>query len=194
MPRRIEYDPEAFRKAVMRAFWEKGYAATSVRDLEKATGLNRRQLFRESDDKRDLFLTAMKDFMAVSKRMYLLPLSQVGGLETIRQVLQELVDLSSGAPQWFGCLICNTCREPIALADSEVSGLIDSHMLSIEEAYAAALAKASDLGEVTLDSGRLRSAARRFLGIHVSLLVLVRAGTPRSVLEDIAREGLVGLG
>ena len=44
-------------------FWQKGYAATSLDDLSKATGLVRPSLYAAFGNKEEMFLRAMDDFV-----------------------------------------------------------------------------------------------------------------------------------
>jgi len=49
------YDRRAVLVVARDLFWEKGYEATSISDLERHTGLNRSSLYQEFGSKRDLF-------------------------------------------------------------------------------------------------------------------------------------------
>ena len=193
MPRPKGYDPQTFRKAAMMAFWKKGYAATSVSDLEEATGLNRRQLFREAKNKRELFQQALFDFAAISVERDLDVLGREAGLASIRQVLGQLVDQADYDPGRFGCLVCNTCREPIAMDDPEIGGFVSQHLRRIESAYGSGLERAASDGEIAADAEHIRRSSRHLLAIHMSILLLVRAGESKAVLEDIAESALRAL-
>ncbi|MEM1176801.1 MAG: helix-turn-helix domain-containing protein [Acidobacteriota bacterium] len=193
MPRPKGYDPQTFRKAAMMAFWKKGYAATSVADLEEATGLNRRQLFREAKNKRELFLQALLDFAAISTERDLEVLGREAGLASIREVLGHLVDQADYDPGRFGCLVCNTCREPVAADDPEIGRFVAQHLRKIESAYARGLARAASDGEIAVEDEGLRRSSRHLMAIHMSLLLLVRAGEPKAVLEDIAEAAVSSL-
>ncbi|MCG7626905.1 TetR/AcrR family transcriptional regulator [Epibacterium sp. MM17-32] len=58
-----KFDERAVRQTIMETFWQKGYAATSLDDLSKATGLVRPSLYAAFGNKEEMFLRAMDDFV-----------------------------------------------------------------------------------------------------------------------------------
>jgi TetR/AcrR family transcriptional repressor of nem operon len=62
MARPKEFDPELAAQEAMEAFWEHGYAATSVNDLLAEMGLNRGSLYGTFGDKKKLFLAALEKY------------------------------------------------------------------------------------------------------------------------------------
>ncbi len=61
MARPREYDQTTVLTAVMHAFRRRGFAATSVRDLETATGVTSGSLYNSYGDKRGLFLSLLDE-------------------------------------------------------------------------------------------------------------------------------------
>ena len=53
MARPKEFDPDTAAQEAMEAFWEHGYAATSVTDLLAEMGLNRGSLYGTFGDKKN---------------------------------------------------------------------------------------------------------------------------------------------
>jgi AcrR family transcriptional regulator len=47
----------------IKVFWEKGFAGTSVEDLERATGVNKSGLYTEFKDKKDIFLESLRYYL-----------------------------------------------------------------------------------------------------------------------------------
>src|SRR3569623_3585959 len=56
------YDPEVALDRALEAFWEGGFAATSLDALASATGMNRPSLYAAFGDKQSLYLKAMDRF------------------------------------------------------------------------------------------------------------------------------------
>ena len=54
-----QFDPAAALDRALAVFWHKGYEATSIQDLELATGLGRGSLYNAFKDKESLFLEAL---------------------------------------------------------------------------------------------------------------------------------------
>lgn len=48
----------------MLVFWQRGFADTSMQQLERATGVNRSGLYAEFHDKQDLFLSSLRHYVA----------------------------------------------------------------------------------------------------------------------------------
>lgn len=55
MGRTKAFDEEAALAAAMRLFWQKGYGATSIGDLERAMALKRTSIYNTFGNKRALF-------------------------------------------------------------------------------------------------------------------------------------------
>src|SRR5882672_6717304 len=62
------YDPEAALAHAMAAFWDAGYAATSLDDLAAATGMNRPSLYGAFGDKRALYRQAIAAYRANARQ------------------------------------------------------------------------------------------------------------------------------
>ncbi len=181
-------DPE-IRQAVLMAFWENGYESTSLSALEAATGLGRRSLYNSFGDKRALFLRALDDFSDQAARDNLAPLrAPDAGHEAVGAVLHHLLALAKASDGPRGCLICNTAREPVA-RDADVAARVQRYFTLIEDGFAHALERAQTAGRLGPHEDP-RRLARFFLGVLVSVCVLVRAGTPQATLEDVITEAL----
>lgn len=63
MPRQRSFDDEVVLTAAMRCFWRRGYAATSMKDLEAATGLTTGSLYNGFGSKDELFRLALKHYI-----------------------------------------------------------------------------------------------------------------------------------
>jgi len=62
MPWQKCYNENEVLDNAMKAFWSKGYEATSLRDLVKATGINRGSLYNAFPGKRALFMRALDHY------------------------------------------------------------------------------------------------------------------------------------
>lgn len=187
MARPRQFDPQEVRRSALRAFWRDGYGETSVQSLEEATGLGRRSLYNSFGDKRRLFLQVLEDFRDQAAQQYLAPLEDPGAdLEAITAVFDRLIEAADTVEGRWGCLICNTAREPIA-RDPAVDHQIQLYFSRIEQGFARVLTQAQAQGLLSADA-KISSLAHFFLGILVTLCVLGRAGAPTETLQDIAAE------
>lgn len=58
-----EFDPKDFLSAALDCFWQKGYRATSMSDLMKASGLASASIYKLYPDKRAIYLAALQHYM-----------------------------------------------------------------------------------------------------------------------------------
>lgn len=175
--------------SALQAFLRDGYGETSLNTLETATGLGRRSLYNSFGDKQTLFLQILQDFRALAAQRYLAPLEEPGAsLEAIAGVLGALVEAANTEEGRWGCLICNTAREPIA-RDPAVAQQIQLYFSRVERGFTRVLTTAQSQGDLPPEAN-IASLAHFYLGILVTLCVLGRAGAPIDTLQDIAGEAL----
>ncbi len=190
MARTKEFRPEAALDAAMHLFWLKGYGATSMRDLLDGMGIGRGSFYDTFGDKHALFLAALDRFEE-ARTGWIDEALEGSGLEGIEEVFRRTVEGMTGSEPRRGCLLANTAVE-LAPRDPEVAGKISRYVSRTEDAFAGALARAQETGEIPEE--RDRRALARFLvsNLH-GLRVLARAGTDRRTLEDAARVALEAL-
>ena len=190
MPRTKEFRPEAALDAAMHLFWLKGYGATSMRDLLDGMGIGRGSFYDTFGDKRALFLAALDRFEE-ARTGWIYEALKGTGVEGIEEVFRRTVEGMTGSEPRRGCLLANTAVE-LAPRDPEVADRISRDIRRTEEAFAGALARAQETGEIP--AGRDPRSLARFLvsNLH-GLRVLARAGTDRRTLEDAARVALEAL-
>lgn len=63
MARPRTFDLEQVLDAALEAFWQRGYAATSMADLCSATGLGKGSLYQAFGDKESLYLAALERYL-----------------------------------------------------------------------------------------------------------------------------------
>jgi TetR/AcrR family transcriptional regulator, copper-responsive repressor len=75
-PRNFSRD-EVLEKA-MPVFWKRGFADTSLQDLERATGVNKSGLYTEFRDKEDLFVACLRHYLESQGKRGLLTKEPLG--------------------------------------------------------------------------------------------------------------------
>lgn len=179
-----EHNESEAREQIKLCFWRAGYTGTTIADLEAAAGVDRRQLFRDYDNKRGLFLTALDDFTTSAGERFLARLeAEQVSVDDIGGVLDDLADIESPTYGRLGCLVCSTVGDRTAMADVEIAARVEAYLERIEDAYQSALSQL-DRGSSTPEQNR-RSVARQLLGSHVAILVLGRSGASAETLRDI---------
>ena len=93
MPRPKSFDRDEVLEQAMNLFWDSGYRATSIQDLENHLGINRVSLYREFGSKHDLFLAALDNYRdeVMSSGLALLT-SSSDGLASIRRFFEMTLE------------------------------------------------------------------------------------------------------
>jgi TetR/AcrR family transcriptional repressor of nem operon len=184
------FDPDQALEAAMRMFWQRGFEATSMRDLLNGMSIGRGSFYDTFGDKRTLFLASLDRFEKV-RTSWINETLQDSGLEGIEEVFRRTIEGLVEFEPRRGCLLANTAVE-LAPHDPEVAAKISSYIRRTEAAFERALIRACTAGESSPDSDT--AALARFLvnNLH-GMRVLARAGAERASLEDIARVALGAL-
>jgi AcrR family transcriptional regulator len=150
MGRPKTYDRAAKLAAARDLFWERGYEATSVSDLEQATGLDRSSLYREFGSKRQLFGLALDEYLQTQIGAMLAGVRAPGaGLDAVLGFFSGLAGLfrSDPAGSTRGCLMVNSTAE-LAAADAGTAAAAAGYRDLLRESFASALSAAAASGEL----------------------------------------------
>lgn len=182
MARPQAFDTAHAVRAARDLFWEHGYDATSVSDLERVTGINRSSLYNAFGSKRGLFDHAVRDYLdvVVGPRIAVLrapgagPADVVDYLERLAGVLAD----ESARSARLGCLLVNASTS-LAARDDDLALVVDTYRGDLVAAFTAAL------------DGDLPDAARRArvtAGLTISALSIARTSPAAAVelLDDAA--------
>ena len=126
---------EALAKALP-IFWRKGFAATSLKDLEGATGINKSGLYGEFKGKEELFLASLERYFENRPNRALLEREPYGW----RNVEDFLAACAPKGPR--GCFAVNTLRELGELGEAAAS-IIDAHRARLKSLFARNVAEAN---------------------------------------------------
>ncbi len=179
------FDAEAAVERAMQVFWTRGYHATALPDLLRATKLSRGSLYAAFGDKHSLFLLALDRYIADARARLDIELAPdrepINGL---RACLAGYVDRTSGANGRRGCLLVATAME-LAGHDADVNLRIGRFFKNMETRMAAALSRAKTAG--TLAGGVEPATAARILVCFVEgLRVVGKTGPSRGAAQASA--------
>jgi TetR/AcrR family transcriptional repressor of nem operon len=120
MARPKKFDEAATLQKALQVFWKKGYAGTSMADLVKAMEINAPSLYDTYGDKQKLFLTALQTYLR-SQHDWMNDVSSkdVPVKDTIRLLLNTLVEDTLNDPEKKGCFMVNTVTE-LANVDEKI--------------------------------------------------------------------------
>ncbi|MGE0824610.1 MAG: TetR/AcrR family transcriptional regulator [Candidatus Binatia bacterium] len=171
MPRPKAFDPADVLHKAMLLFWEKGYEATGVEDLEERMGINRFSIYSMFHSKQELFLAALDRYEALyGAQMRRQLTAGEAGLSAIKQLFTRMTTAAEQENR-LGCFMCN-CVIERSLVDPETAARVKAHFAQLEEALYAVLKNARKTGEIE-GKRNLRTCARYLIvtlqGMHVSL-------------------------
>ncbi|UCV17823.1 TetR/AcrR family transcriptional regulator [Ferribacterium limneticum] len=183
MARPREFDKQKALLQAMRLFWSKGYEATSISELLKATGLSKSSLYDTFGSKRELFLEAFDEYRKERMRKLHGYLTQCPtALASIHAFFEMVVEHARNEEQPFGCMSCNEAAE-LGPHDVEVQQLVEQDFVGMEDSFALAIERGIQDGSIS-PTKDARKLARFLCASHQGLQIMARAKTAPQRLDD----------
>tara|TARA_R110001583_G_scaffold33548_3_gene113309 strand:+ start:2287 stop:2868 length:582 start_codon:yes stop_codon:yes gene_type:complete len=150
MARAREFSEDDVLEASMNAFWRRGYEATSITDLENATGIARGSIYKAFGDKRQLFLLSLNRYLSGTKKQFKKILDSDG--DTIAALLNsfEAAQAADAASGSRGCFAMNRGIE-LACEDEDVGKLLHFHQSYLLRHMTDRIRRGQADGEVRTD-------------------------------------------
>lgn len=176
------------KDAIMRVFWERGFAATSLDDLGRATGLSRPSLYGAFGDKLSMYLMTLDVFGLMMRDTAGQALLKG---RTIKAALSRFyaealnIYLGNGAAQPNGCLVYTTAVTE-AVAHPEIKAALNRQIKSLEKAFRD---RFTDLSPGMSKAGLNVMVSLAVSTLH-SLAIRARAGASRAELSALVRHAI----
>ena len=127
MGRQKSFSREEVLEKALPVFWKRGFADTTLQDLERATGVNKSGLYMEFRDKEDLFIACLRHYLeSQGKRGLRLLTKEPLGWNNIETFLKN-GPLNKAEQQ--GCFCVNSMREFAILPDEAHEVVTDNRVL-----------------------------------------------------------------
>ncbi len=186
MARPRQFDEQQVIENLMQVFWEKGYEATSMQDLVKASGLLKGSLYGAFGDKHALYMAALRHY---DRTRIQAGIDMLNGDGSARQKIARLFDnvIESTRRGVFagGCLLCNASLEMAAI-DKQVKSEVKTTIRRLKLAVMEAL-------RPTLDNDdQAASLAAFVVSAYFGTRVLAKGGAPAAMIGD-TRDGCLQL-
>jgi TetR/AcrR family transcriptional repressor of nem operon len=181
MSRTKEFDIDHALERAVEVFWENGYEATSMRELETRMGIGRQSLYDTFGDKKELFLKALERYRGNARQtLKATILEPDASLPELRTYFEGMVTRLTGKGSRNGCMVASAILE-IGDSDAEISDQCRGNERAIKRAFTEVLSRAASRGEIRadLDPGQ---AATYLVGQMYGLTVLARNGATRASL------------
>ncbi|MFI5021556.1 MAG: TetR/AcrR family transcriptional regulator [Alphaproteobacteria bacterium] len=176
-------------QAAIDCFWQRGYEATSMRDLTASMGLSAPSLYNAFGDKQTLFARALGRYLDCTTRDRLRRFeTSLPPKEAIRRFFAEIVDHSINDRERKGCFLVNSALE-VAPHQSELGAVIAEQFGEIEAFFKRCIlaAQADGTAPRGVDA---KDTARLLLGLLLGIRVLARSAPNRPLLEGVVRPAL----
>ncbi|GHE93906.1 TetR family transcriptional regulator [Streptomyces werraensis] len=190
------FDEERALDAAMHTFWEKGYEATSTKDLCEATGLGRSSIYNTFKSKHDLFERALAHYIdtMTTTQLAVLEDTRRRAADRIRDLFAMVVNGETehrAGGRGLGCLTVNTTVE-LAARDSRAAELLERDTARRLAVLRAVIEEGRRDGSIT--SRRDAGALARFINAAIGgMRISSQGGADRTALESIAEVTLDAL-
>ncbi|WP_417819683.1 TetR/AcrR family transcriptional regulator [Terasakiella sp.] len=189
MARPRSFDKETVLTQVMTLFWEKGYGATSMMDIQNATGLKPGSLYDCFGDKHQLFLDAIEYYRNTVVRERLDKLASPGPARPrLEEFFNDLIEFSLGEGRKLGCLMSNSAVE-MSQVDPQIKGLVQDNLVEIAQAFCDVVQDGQTSGEFKTNEAP-EDIARFLVSTVQGLRVLAKSSTSKETLTTTTRLAL----
>ena len=173
MARPRQFDTTIAIGDICEKFWADGYEATSIADLESATGLARARLYAAFGSKREMLHRAV-DFYLEDKVDQIFRRVDDSGLAGVVDFFKKFAWINNEMPEraTMGCLVVNSVIE-LGNSDPEIAARAERYRNRVRSAFRSALQKASEDGVIAGDVDSLTELAYMML---MGLYVTVKSG------------------
>ena len=176
-----EFDAGAVLDRTIEVFRERGYEASSMADIERATGLNTSSIYNAFGSKRALFEQSLRRYEAVRLAAIVEILGAgTDGLADVHRALE--LQQAESLSEWGrgGCLAINTMIELGPRADGTMEALAEFRQ-ELAEAIRLPLSRAVTLGEI--DPQSVPTAVSLLVTFTLGVGVLMRSGAPDAEID-----------
>jgi TetR/AcrR family transcriptional regulator, transcriptional repressor for nem operon len=189
MARPREFNETAAVQSAMNCFWQRGYEATSMRDLAASMGMSAPSLYNAFGDKQRLFARALERYLDCNARGRVRRLeSSLPPKEAISRFFAEIIDHSINDRERKGCFLVNSALE-VAPHHKELGAVIAKQFGEIEAFFKRCILRAQADGSTpgVVDAN---NTARLLLGVILGIRVLARSFPNRTLLEGMMKPAL----
>ena len=186
MARPREFDEAAVLDAAIERFWQRGYEATSVRDLADEMNIAGASLYNAFGDKRSLYERALNRYLDQTFRERIRRLEpSLPPREAIVVFLQEIIKRSLTDKQRRGCMLVNSAIES-APHDSKFLEIVATFLDEVESFFFRCVSNGQRNGSIT-KAHSAEDLSKSLLGILLGIRVLARVRPERKLLEGLVR-------
>jgi TetR/AcrR family transcriptional repressor of nem operon len=183
MGRPREFDEEAVLDAAVQCFWQRGYEATSIRDLISGTGLTGASLYNAFGDKQAIYRRALDHYVEASIGKRIRRCEVMEPRLAIEAFFRDILVRSLKDEECKGCMLVNATLDA-APEDPGFRAAVADVLLRIERFFLSCVAEGQANGSIT-SSSQADDLARLLLGVLMGVRVLARVRPEKELLEGV---------
>lgn len=175
-------------------FWEQGYTATSIQDLERHLGLNRSSIYSSFGDKETLYRKTLKAYQEESQGLLQQTLEESRNLHaTLLALFAKAAgaEIPEGCHSPRGCYIVNATAE-LAAIDDDMLEFTTANRERFVQIMRHALEQAQRRGELDPKASAEDQATYLFL-LYNGLQLIIKTQVDQQHLLQAIRRGIDGL-
>ena len=191
MPRAAPYDRDTALDAAMSLFWQKGFHATSLKDLEGALAMKPGSIYAAFDSKENLYLLALERYFEKSRAGFRAQTDRAASpLAALAEHFRAYTRLGPENMARQACMLTRTMVDTRS-TDPAIAAATRGYLGAMQQEFAATFTRAQTLGELPpgADPKRL---ARRFQSNLTALRLALHQDMPAAefamLAEDMAQE------
>ena len=187
MARTKQFDERQALVSAMLVFWDKGYEATSINDLEQAMGLKRTSIYNAFGNKSALFEQVMSCYKESVMAALFAALDGAPDIrEGVRRLLNGALDIHFDEDNPGGCLVVLSLMES-GQHDEQSLASMQQTIQNLKSALQQRLSKAKKSGELSknLDAG---STATTIATTMAGMMVMGKANFTRASLKKTVNQ------
>lgn len=193
MGRMRQFDKDKALAAAMHLFWARGYSATSIQDLEQATGLKRSSIYNTFGNKRTIFQKCLALYRLQVEELLTTTMAEAPTCrEALARWLSAVIAMHFSEQTPGGCLMVLSVLEG-GQHDEQTREMAAALFYQERDMVQARLQKGVAQGELPPDFD-CRAGAGAITAASSGIVVLAMANYPRQALEEISHATLALLG
>ncbi|MYA95599.1 MAG: TetR/AcrR family transcriptional regulator [Nitrospinae bacterium] len=179
-----KYGMDEVLTKIMRQFRRHGYSATTIRDLEEATGLFRGSLYHAFGDKREMFLRALRHYDRLYREFPVKELEKNSSPRgAVLAVFESAASVALKGGSREGCLEVGAATE-LGAHDEEVASLVAGAFAGMAKFFCASIERGRACGEISPEVDP-EQTSKSLLGLFLGLRVLACVSPDESFVESV---------
>jgi AcrR family transcriptional regulator len=186
MGRRRTFDEDEVLAAVGAAFWEHGYAATSLDEIMTASGLGKGSIYAAFGDKYAIFRRVFENYCATVTRAMgdALAGPEESAVRRLERVLHSAAARSNGSVAQRACFLAKTTAE-LAAGDPAIADRSRQAFTDLARSITGCIEQAQRAGDIDPHADAVR-LAHHILAVLRGLEALAESGIDATFLADAA--------